>query len=201
MTATRSSPHTAFWTGTAFFAALLCAVSSIIVLGPNKHGISIGLLLTARLSFLLFWMAYTSRLFATLLGPAFGYLKMRGALFGLAFAAAHLVHLGLVIWLCIVGDVPPLSAFVLFGFAVFWVYLIAALSLGGLIGSLNPTVWWCIRTVGMNYILYAFAVDFLRYSPRGTILHEVAYMPFDILVFLAIALRIVDVTRPVWRSA
>jgi hypothetical protein len=60
----------------------------------------VALRMTARWSFLLFWVAYAGGALATLFGPALAPLSGRGREFGLAFAAAHLVHIGLVIWLC-----------------------------------------------------------------------------------------------------
>jgi hypothetical protein len=51
--------------------------------------------LTARWSFLLFWLAYAGNAVAILFGAQLA----AGREFGLAFASAHLVHIGLVVWL------------------------------------------------------------------------------------------------------
>jgi len=58
--------------------------------------LGVALRATARWSFLLFWLAYAGGALATLFGPKFQALAHRGRDFGLSFASAHLVHLGLV---------------------------------------------------------------------------------------------------------
>jgi hypothetical protein len=189
MTVNRPGTEPLLWIGLAFGAGMITGGAGIGIRGANPHGISLALLLTARLSFVFFWLAYTGGSLARLFGARFAPLRRTAPLFGLSFAAAHLVHLGLVAWLCAMGDVPPLSAFILFGFAAFWTYLLAGLSFGGLIGSLPPRVWWVIRGVGMNVIMFAFAFDFLRYRLRGTLLHEIAYIPFVGLIGAGLALR------------
>jgi hypothetical protein len=58
-------------------------------------GTQVALQATARLSFVLFWPAYSAAALAALFGPSFQPLRRRVREFGLAFAAAHLVHLEL----------------------------------------------------------------------------------------------------------
>jgi hypothetical protein len=70
-----------------FFAGYLVSANALVT----------ALRLTARWSFLLFWMAYTGSAMGALFGPAFEVLARRGREFGLAYAAAHLIHLGLVV--------------------------------------------------------------------------------------------------------
>ena len=89
-------PVAAVWMGSAFCAALGLAALALAALGPGVHGTIVALQVTARFSFLLFWLAYAAGAMTTLFGPAFEPLKRRGREFGLAFASAHLVHLGLV---------------------------------------------------------------------------------------------------------
>jgi hypothetical protein len=92
-------PVTAVWMGSAFCASLGLATLVLATLGPGEHGTVAALQVTARFSFLLFWLAYTAGAMTTLFGPAFEPLKRRGREVGLAFASAHLVHLGLVAWI------------------------------------------------------------------------------------------------------
>ncbi len=56
--------------------------------------------------------------------------KGRAREFGLSFASAHLVHVGLVVWLGIILGKVPLSGGLLLFFliALFFTYLLAALS-------------------------------------------------------------------------
>ncbi len=191
------------WMGVAFGVALALAVVVLAAEGTDTKSIGVALQVTARWSFLLFWLAYAGGAMATLFGPALAPLAGRGRAFGLAFAAAHLVHIGLVVWLYrILNQLPlpgPLSAF--FAIGVVWTYLLAALSFGGLSKVLGPRLWRWLRFVGMNYILLAFARDFVpSLIHLGTVhqglWHAMAYLLFaamsvaaPVLVFAATARR------------
>ena len=185
-----SRPTIAFWMGSAFCAAIGLATIIVAILGADESGTVTALRVTARLSFLLFWLAYTGSAMATLFGPAFQPLRQRVREFGLAFASAHVVHLGLVAWLCWIGHAPGTSTFVLFGIAVLWTYGLAICSIGRVHQVLGRTGWWLVRTLGMNYILYAFAVDFLHPSPSVKMQYIVGYLPFSILVIAGPTLRL-----------
>jgi hypothetical protein len=151
------------WMGVAFAVAFALAAGVLGVFGANGWSIALALRVTARWSFLLFWMAYTGGAIAVLFGPALGLLARRGREFGLAFASAHLVHIGLVVWLYRISDRAPLSGalFVFFAVGIVYTYLLAALSFGALAQKLGPRLWRLVRIVGMNYILLAFARDFV----------------------------------------
>ena len=82
-------PVAAAWMGSAFCAALGLAALTLATLGPGEHGTIVALKVTARFSFLLFWLTYAAGAMTTLFGPAFEPLKRRGREFGLAFASAH----------------------------------------------------------------------------------------------------------------
>jgi hypothetical protein len=138
-------------------------------------------LATARLAFLLFLPAYIGGALATLFGPAFDTLRRRGREFGLAFAAALAVHLGLVAWLCISGDIPPARTFVVFGVAAFCVYGLALFSIAKLQQRFGPRAWAVLRFLAMNYIACAFADDFLRIAPSVTLDYGLVYLPFALL--------------------
>lgn len=81
----------------------------------------------------------------TLFGAAFPPLKQRGREFGLAFAAALLVHLALVSWLCWIGAAPRIEIFILFGTAAAFALLLALFSLGNLHALLGPKGWQLLR--------------------------------------------------------
>ena len=174
-------PVTAVWMGSAFCAALGLAALTLAALGPGVHGTSQALRVTARFSFLLFWLAYAAGAMTTLFGPAFEPLKRRGREFGLAFASAHLVHLGLVGWLTYIGEAPSRRVFLFFGVAVLWTYLLALSSIPRLQKALGSKGWRFLRVVGLNYIAYAFATDFLGYRQFGSFKYLVGYLPFAAL--------------------
>lgn len=148
--------------GVAFGVALAMA-ATVLAINGTKGGLVPALRLTARWSFLLFWVAYCGGATAVLFGPAFKPLAARGREFGLSYAAAQLIHLGLVVWLFQISARPPLSGrpFVFFSLGMVWTYLLALFSFGGLSKLLGARGWPGLRIVAMNYILFAFAWDFV----------------------------------------
>ena len=82
--------------------------------------------------------------------------------FGLAFAAAIQVHIGLVIWLGVVIGQIPLQGGVLWLFlvALFFADLLALLSFGTAMRNLGR-LRWPLLFLGTTYILYAFGTDFV----------------------------------------
>jgi hypothetical protein len=161
------------WMGAAFGVALLLAAAIVASAGVDADSIVEALRVTARWSFLLFWLAYAGGAMAVLFGPAFAPLARLGRAFGLAFASAHLVHIGLVVWLYRILHHAPLtgSLLVFFMLGIFWTYLLAVLSFGGLKEALGPIGWRVIRVVGMNYILIAFGYDFVLSVVHSGIMH------------------------------
>ena len=174
----------------AAFAAALCLASLVLaIFGTGVRGTDAALFATGRFSFLLFWPAYAGGAAAALFGPVFHPLRRNGREFGLAFASAHVVHMGLVAWLCYIGAVPGLRTFVFFGVAAVWIYLLAALSLPGLRARLDDRTWWLLRILGLNYIAYAFARDFVQFRLGGA-RHMVEYVPFAALAIGGPVLRL-----------
>jgi len=186
------------WMGTALGIALAMTAIVLGLHGPDNKGVRLALELTARWSFLLFFMAYAGNAMATLFG--WTGLKGRGREFGLSFASAHLIHIGLVVWLgMILGRVPLSGGLLLFFLiALFWTYLLAGLSFGGVkaLGS----VWPPLRFIGMNFILIAFGRDFvlpvIHPKPgQANLGHFLFYAPFMLasiaapLLVLAVHLR------------
>lgn len=176
------------WMGAAFGIALAVAAVVLGLHGPDNKSVRLALELTARWSSILFFLAYAGNALATLFG--WMALKGHGREFGLSFASAHLVHIGLVIWLGVILGRVPLTGGLLLFFLVglFFVYLLAALSFGGVrwLGRLWPP----LRFIGMNYILIAFARDFILpvIQPKPaqyTVAHFIDYAPFAVLSIAA----------------
>jgi hypothetical protein len=172
---------TGWWMGSAFAAAAVLAATILAAFGAGEHGTDIALRMTARFSFLLFWLAYAGAGLAAVFGPAFQPVQRHGRDFGLAFASAHLVHVGLIAWLCWIGALPGAGVFVFFGPPLACVYILALFSIGRLRQALGRTGWWLLRTVAMTYIAYAFAADFLHYPQHGWARYAISYLPFAAL--------------------
>jgi hypothetical protein len=175
------------------FGIALCLTGAVLSIeGTGANGIVTALRVTARWSFLLFWAAYVGSAIRILFGPAFETLGRRGREFGLAYAAAHLIHLGLVMWLLHISPRPPLSGefFVFFTVAMVWTYLLAIFSFGGLSRALGSRGWHILRFTGLNYILFTFGVDFVGPTIHGIPHHGfryivVVYAPFAAMSVVA----------------
>jgi hypothetical protein len=179
----------------AFCGALGLAIGVVAVFGASSEGFRVALRATARLNLLLFWPAYVGGALTTLLGRIFEPLRDNSRNFGLAFAAALSVHLGLVACLCATGNAPDAKTFIVFGTAAAFVYLLAFLSIPRVRGALPDRFWPLIRSLAMNYIALAFLKDFAR-PGLGSFLHGagdfrviVEYVPFTVLTILGPTLR------------
>jgi hypothetical protein len=151
---------------------------------------------TARWSFLLFWLAYSASAMATLWGPPFNRLARYGREFGLAFAAAQLVHIGVI-----------LGSGAGAGMAFFWVgivftYLLALFSLPRVRDAMGPRLWRISLVIALNYIALVFAADFIE-GPlkRGGITnYPLSYMPFALMLIVGVGLRVAAFVRRKLRS-
>jgi|SRR5271154_1462817 len=193
------------WMGTAFGVELALAAAVFAVLGAGEESTRVALDVTARWSFLLFWMAYAGGAIAALFGPTLAPLARHSREFGVAFASAHLVHIGLIVWLGrILGRIPLQGGLlVFFAVAIVWTYLLAALSFGQLSKALGPRLWRLLMFLGLNYILLAFARDFVLGvihswdAPRY--FWELAkYAPFALMCIAAPLLRIGAAAQRRW---
>ena len=175
----------------AALVANLCVAAIVLVIrGADVQGTETALAATARVAFLWFWAAYAGGALANLFGPAFLPLKRHGREFGLAFAAALLVHLGLVGWLCFIGAAPARGVFSFFGTAAAFTFVLAFLSFGDMHKLLGPKGWQLLRIVGMNFILYAFISDFMQDPLHGGTKRVLEYLPFIAMAILAPLLRL-----------
>jgi hypothetical protein len=185
--------------------AFALAAAVFAVAGADKESIGIALRLTARWSFLLFWLAYAGGAMAKLAEPRLAELAHRGREFGLAFAAAHLVHVGLVGWLYWVSGRLPLPAplAIFFTIGIAWTYLLAVFSFGKLSQTVGPRIWYVLRLAGMNYILLAFARDFVLEVMHSGIGEQpfwrwVGYVPFAAMSVAAPLLCIAAAAHRRW---
>lgn len=193
---------TVWWMTAAFCVALTLASLVLALLGSNPRGTVTALRVTARFSFLLFWLAYAGGALAKLFGRAFRAVAKRGRDFGLAFASAHLVHVGLLVWLYRISTKFPFSEFTLvfFGIALGCTYLLALFSIRRLSEAIGPTCWRILRTMSLEYIALAFSMDFvigpiLTGTFQSGAKHVLEYLPFTALATLGPLLRITAWSR------
>ena len=183
------------WVGAAFGSAVASAAVSVAVFGAGRRGIDCGLLVTARIGFLFFWASYVGGALVVVFGPVFEPLRRRARSFGLAFTSVLSVHLGLVAWLCAIGDAPSARTFVFFGVGVVCAVALIALSVDAVRRTLGPGTRWLVRVVGLNYLAYAFAVDFINAPLSGGAAQIVEYLPFAILSVAGPGLRVLAFGR------
>ncbi len=187
------------WMGWAFVSASVIATVTLGLFGTGEENIRLALRVTARWSFLFFWLSYVGGSLAVLFGPAFAGLARQRRQLGLAFASAHMVHIILVVWLGILIGQVPLSGRILYFFliALFLTYLLVVFSFGAgprILGAL----WRPLLLAATSYILIAFGRDFvegaLNIANHGRS-YAVEYVPFAMLTLAAIVLRVAAFLR------
>jgi hypothetical protein len=183
---------TTVWMGAAFGTAVGLAAITLAISGIGTTGLHRALRVTARFSFLLFWLGYTGGALKTLFGLAFQPVAWRGRDFGLAFAAAHLVHIGLVVWLYRISAQPPLSppAFWFFAIGTIWIYVLALLSIRNVAMAIGYLRWRFLRLAGMEYVSLTFLLAFLSHRLHGSLFGILLYVPFATLSVMGTFLRL-----------
>jgi hypothetical protein len=184
------------WMVAAFLIAGASAAVVLAIFGAGERGTTIALRLTARWSFVLFWFAYTGGAMARLLGSHLVGLARRGRDFGLAFASAQGVHVGLVLWLFYLAPGAN-GGMVFFWIGILCTYLLALFSLPRLREALGPRLWRISCIIAMEYIALVFFVDFVRNPLQGNGLNNypVSYLPFALMLVGGVFLRVVSLAR------
>lgn len=189
----RKSDPAWLWMAGAFGGALILAAAILVIRGSDFESLKLGLRMTARWSFVFFWLSYVGGAMASLFGSAFAGLARRGRQLGLSFAAAHLVHVGLIVWLGVASGQLPLHGRILWFFlvALFFAYLLMLLSFGA--GPRLLGRWWRpLLFLGSSYILIAFGRDFVLGALDREIKdwrYALEYVPFATLTLTAVVLR------------
>jgi hypothetical protein len=187
----KQNPSTAAFAGTAFCIAALLAGIVLYLAGTEMNGVCQALRISARFAFILFWFAYAGGALRTLFGHPFEAVAWRQPDFILAFAAAQLVHCGLVVWLYRTSGQAPLPRLTLLFFAagLFWTYLLALISNRRLARAIGQVRWRMLRLAGMEYISLVFLFEFVSLPMHDTVVSLVFYLPFAILSLLGTFLR------------
>jgi hypothetical protein len=184
-------PVVGYWMAAAFVVCLALAAIVLALAGAGENGTALALRVTARWCFLLFWPAYAGGAVARFCGPRFAVLARQGRAFGLAFAAALTVHIGLVLWLMAVAT-DQRSPMLLFWAGVACTYALTLLSLPRLRGWLGPRPWRIACEGAMQYIALVFAVDFIVEPLRanGADKYPLTYLPFAVMLVGGALLRL-----------
>jgi hypothetical protein len=181
---------TALCMSAAFCAALAASVIALGIFGTGEKGTGIALRLTGRFSLLLFWPAYAGGAMAALLGPRFEILPRYRRNFGLAYASAHLVHVGLVAHIISMSARPTIESIMpFFAVGVVWTYLLALSSWERFSRLFGPGLWQTLRNVGLEYLALVFFADLVLLPVQGHTNHPFQYLPFSILIIVGAILR------------
>jgi hypothetical protein len=169
---------TAEWMAAAFIVALAIVVAVYDIAAPSQR-LGMALRATARWSFLCFCLATYGGALTTLFGSTFQALASKGRDLGLAFAAAHTVHIALVVWLLYISTDPfPRVSLIVFSIGVFFVYLLAVISLSSALSArLGPRRWKNLRSIGVEYIAFAYAFEFGGRILDGNLANAIHYFP------------------------
>jgi hypothetical protein len=182
-------PTTTEWMAGSFAVALAILLMVQRYSDPSGR-LGVELQATARWSFTLFWLASTGRALATLFAPRFQGLARHARDLGLAFASAHVVHMGLVVWLLHVLPQPfPRWPLAFLSVGVLWVYLLVLLAIPRVAGKFAPKTVRALRSVGVEYIGLVFLLDFAKNPFQGGVGYLLAYLPFLALAIAGILLR------------
>jgi len=179
------------WLVLSFATATAVAVAILVKDGIEPDGTKAALRASARFSFLLFWGAYAGGLLRKVpLAPA-QWLSKRRREFGLSFATAHSIHLGLILWLFHVSATAPvpLNTIIVDGIGFGWMYLMAILSFNFARRWLNPLAWRVVLNIGLEYIAYVFATDFILLHLRDGQDLTLIYWPFILMLVGTALLR------------
>ena len=181
------------WAAATFAIAAIVAALCVGVTGADDKGVSRALLISARLSFVLFWLAYTGRSLVSLFGDAFAFVRRHGREFGLSFASTHIIHVTLALWLYQIVTKPPLPPGLLLFFSIgsACTFGLAVLSFCSVLHFVGAELARVLRLVGMEYISLLFLYDFASHPLRGDVVSLSGYLPFLALSILGISLRIV----------
>jgi hypothetical protein len=186
--------NTTIWMAGAFAVALALVVGFRLGTGPGER-VTGALGATGRWSFALFWSATVGRALLSLFGEKFQWLAAHARDLGLSYASAHLVHLGLVVWIYWYAlshgtQRPSLETLLFFGIAALWTYLIALLSIKAFAAKFSARTCRILRTVGVEYIALIFLVDFSKKPFGEGFAHVSYYAPFVVLSVAGPLLRL-----------
>jgi hypothetical protein len=180
------------WTAVAFLVSFALAAIALGAAGVREDGTALALRVTARWCFLLFWPAYAGGALAKLCGTRFANLARHGREFGLAFAAALSVHIGLVLRLMDVAA-DQRTPMLFFWAGVACTYALALFSLPRLRDLIGQRWWRIAMEIALQYIALVFADDFILEPLRanGADKYPLSYLPFATLLLGGVLLRAV----------
>ncbi len=181
------------WMGAGLLGSIALATAALVWLGAGQRGTVTALQLTARWAYAFFWPAYAGGALSSLFGARFQPLARRARVLGLAFAAAMLGHITMIVRLYAISarEPIPLTSAIYFGVGLLFAYTLALFSIPALAARLSPRARQWLFTFGLEYIALAFLRDFLHDPFARGVDHLIGYLPFIALGVLALLLRLI----------
>jgi DMSO/TMAO reductase YedYZ heme-binding membrane subunit len=183
------------WHLTGLMASVigLGALAVIVWYGADVEGIRLVIRLTARVSLVLFSLAFTAAALARRFPNAWTLWQRRNRRYlGVSFAISHGFHLIAII--ALVRRDPVLFAsltnpVIIISGSIVYLFIAAmtATSFDRTAAMLGPRAWRVLHTIGGYYILLTFANAFGRRAMQDSF-----YLPFAGLVVLVLAIRVFD---------
>ncbi len=175
-----------------FAASTLASAAFLYNVGVSEDNVRVLLRLTARIAFVILLIVFVARPLQQLFANKFtARLLRRRRLFGVAFAAVHTVHLGLIFYRVHISDDFALSyAANTFGALVYLIiFAMFATSFDSTTRMLGPRNWKILHTTGLYVIFIAFAQ---RELPRSLDTAVEANWILTALAFAALLLRVLQ---------
>jgi methionine sulfoxide reductase heme-binding subunit len=149
------------------FATVASGALFFKVFGFNATTLFIAVRLTARMSGLLFSMAFTASSFHLLAHNSFSKWMLKNRRYiGVSFASVHLIHLGLIVSLQLIfkAVIPSIQLFNTVIGIVAYVFVIAMLftSFPRFSGKLSKKQWKLLHTVGGYWIWMVFMYTYMQ---------------------------------------
>jgi DMSO/TMAO reductase YedYZ heme-binding membrane subunit len=180
-------------TGVMASVILLVALAVVVWHQGDVEGIRLVIRFTARVSLVLFSLAFTAAALARSLPNVWTRWQRRNRRYlGVSFAISHSVHLMAII--ALVRLDPLLFAsltnpeIIISGSIVYlFIAAMTATSFDRTAAMLGPRAWRLLHTIGGYYILLTFANAFGRRA-----MQDGFYLPFAAVVVLVLAIRVFD---------
>jgi sulfoxide reductase heme-binding subunit YedZ len=172
----------------ALTVVVLCIANITIwsVFGDGETAIRAYTTWTARISFLLFTLAFTASSMVRRWPNSFtNWCVANRRYLGLSFALAHIVHFGALSLLIIVTDTEPELITIIFGGSAYLFVVLMALTSNDKSVQLLGANWSRLHTYGGYYIWLIFAYTF-----AGGIFESAISVLFLIAAILTLALKI-----------
>jgi sulfoxide reductase heme-binding subunit YedZ len=171
---------------------LLLLAGAVLAQSPDVEGVRRVIRVTARLSFVLFLLAFTASAAAQRWpGPATGWLLRNRRYLGLGFVMSHAIHLAAIVAFASMDAAAFQGAtsrgqFITSGLGYVAIIAMAGTSFDAAVRWLGPSAWRRLHWLAGHYIWLGFLVGFGKRVP----LSPFYLLPVAVLL-LALALRLV----------